>query len=66
MKPVKKKSRSNDFVDDEFLKKPVKRTVNKRDRKPTKYHLLDDEEETEDLDLFAFDDDDTGEEDVDQ
>jgi hypothetical protein len=63
MKPVKKKSRPYDFVEDDILKKPVKRVTNKRERKPTKYHLIDEEEETEELDLFAFDTDELDEDD---
>lgn len=56
MKPVKKKMHPHDHSEnDEFSRKPVKKSGVKRDRKPSIYNPIDDEEESEDLDLFKFD-----------
>jgi hypothetical protein len=61
MKPVKKKTHHQDFANnDDFTRKPVKKVQNKRDRKPSIYQPLDEEEDL-DLDLFNFDDDAIGE-----
>ncbi|MCK9291974.1 MAG: hypothetical protein WCR58_09660 [Bacteroidales bacterium] len=66
MKPVKKKTRPQQFSDnDDFIRKPLKKATPKRDRKPSIYQPIDDEEEDLDLDLFNFDDDFSDEEDDD-
>ncbi|MBK9290148.1 MAG: hypothetical protein IPM52_00710 [Bacteroidetes bacterium] len=58
MKPVKKKTRRHDLPEnDEFIRKPVKKMIAKRDRKPTVYDAYSEEDEAEDFDLFRFDDD---------
>lgn len=58
MKPVKKKARRYDQAEnDELLRKPVKKMLAKRDRKPTVYDAYSEEEDSEDFDLFRFDDD---------
>lgn len=65
MKPVKKKAHHHDFTyNDDFIKKPVKKVQNKRDRKPSIYEPLDEDEEL-DLDLFNFDNDAIGEDEED-
>ncbi len=57
MKPVQKKTHHRDFTEnDELIRKPVKKVQNKRERKPSIYEALEDEEEL-DLDLFNFEDD---------
>lgn len=66
MKPVNKKERHKEVgLNDEFVKKPVKKTLAKRDRKPRIYDPLDEEEDSAELDLFDYDIDliDTDEED---
>jgi hypothetical protein len=56
MKPAKKKMRPSDHSEnDEFLRKPIKKAGVKRDRKPSIYNPIDEEEDVEDLDLFKFD-----------
>lgn len=62
MKTEKKKSRPDSNFEDEFIRKPVKKTEPKRERKPRIYDL-DDEEELPDFDSLLddgldFDDDD--------
>ncbi len=64
MKPVKKKERPKEISsNDEFIKKPVKKTQAKRDRKLSIYDPLDEEDENADLDLFDFDTDENEEDD---
>jgi Arc/MetJ-type ribon-helix-helix transcriptional regulator len=66
MKPAKKKNRIFDRSEnDEVIRKPVKKLLAKRDRKPTVYDAYNEEDEGEDFDLFRFDDDDTLNEDED-
>lgn len=56
MKPVKKKERQKEVnLNDEFVKKPVKKMLVKRDRKPRIYDPLDEEDENAELDLFNYD-----------
>ncbi|PKP53631.1 MAG: hypothetical protein CVT92_03380 [Bacteroidetes bacterium HGW-Bacteroidetes-1] len=55
MKPVKKKMRHNDFTsNDDLIKKPVKKQLNKRNRKLSIYDPMDDEESV-DLEFFDYD-----------
>ncbi len=62
MKPVKKKTRRHDQPEnDELLRKPVKKMIAKRDRKPTVYDAYSEDEDGEDFDLFRFDDDESDE-----
>ena len=64
MKPAKKKERPKEISsNDEFIKKPVKKTQAKRDRKLSIYDPLDEEDENADLDLFDYDVDDNEEDD---
>lgn len=59
MKPVKKKTRRYDASDsDELFRKPAKKMIAKRDRKPTVYDAYSEEDEGEELDLFRFDEED--------
>ncbi|HMM11245.1 MAG TPA: hypothetical protein PKE03_04030 [Bacteroidales bacterium] len=56
MKPVKKKTRRYDLPEnDELIRRPVKKMLEKRDRKLTVYDAYVEEEEGE-FDLFRFDD----------
>jgi len=64
MKPAKKKERPKEISsNDEFVKKPVKKSQAKRDRKLSIYDPLDEEDENADLDLFDFDIEDNEEDD---
>ncbi|KAF0130533.1 MAG: hypothetical protein FD155_1343 [Bacteroidetes bacterium] len=64
MKPAKKKERPKEInSNDEFIKKPVKKTQAKRDRKLSIYDPLDEEDENADLDLFDYDVDDNEDDD---
>jgi hypothetical protein len=66
MKPVKKKPHlHHDKLSEEFIKKPVKKTLQKRDRKLSIYDPLDDEEPFDDFDSLLDDDPDAIEEDDD-
>jgi hypothetical protein len=56
MKSVKKKERQKEVsLNDEFVKKPVKKMLAKRDKKPRIYDPLDEEDENAELDLFDYD-----------
>lgn len=55
MKPVNKKTRHNDFTsNDDLIKKPVKKQLNKRNRKLSIYDPMDDEESV-DLEFYDYD-----------
>jgi len=65
MKPTKKKSQKPEHFNDDLVRKPVKKTALKGDRKPSIYNPIDDEDDTiddfDDLfdsDLDALDDED--------
>lgn len=56
MKPVKKKIHyTEQSIFEDSVKKSPKKVTNKRDRKLSIYDPLDDEEDTDELDLFDYD-----------
>ncbi len=57
MKPTKKKSQKPEHFNDDLVRKPVKKTALKRDRKISIYNPIDEDEDTVDNfdDLFDTD-----------
>lgn len=60
MKPVKKKTHHHEKLNEEFVRKPIKKPLAKRDRKLSIYDPLDEEEEFESFDDILNDDMDSG------